>query len=428
MVPHPLKYECHILALIILLVVDKVSANTSRRCEPLTLSLCEGLGYSETMFPNILDQSSQDVAELKMIEFSPLIEIQCSPQLKPFLCYIYAPMCTIFFFEEPVPPCRGLCQAAKNGCAGHMQQFAFQWPDRLNCEQFPTEGLCIGSDVEDYAEDQERSTRQLTRESTTIASRQCEPLSIPLCQELGYSETVFPNFLNHDSQDEAKLEVSQFWPLIETQCSPQLKPLLCYIYAPVCTVLEELVPPCRGLCQAAKDGCEDLMRQYGFQWPDRLNCEQFPTEGLCLEDSTEIQGRSTSQTTTESTTIASRQCEPLTIPLCKGLDYSEAVFPNFLNHDSQDEAGLEVHQFWPLIEIQCSPWLKPFLCYIYAPVCTVLEVPVPPCRGLCQAAKDGCEDLMQRFGFQWPDRLNCELFPTEGLCLASDTSTESRYD
>lgn len=51
------------------------------------------------------------------------------------------------------------------------------------------------------------------------------------------------------------------------------------------------------------------------------------------------------------------------------------------NHDSQDEAGLEVHQFWPLVEIHCSPDLKFFLCSMYAPICMENYKPhLPACR------------------------------------------------
>ncbi|KHJ44131.1 fz domain protein [Trichuris suis] len=96
------------------------------------------------------------------------------------------------------------------------------------------------------------------------------------------------------------------------------------------------------------------------------------------------------------------------------------IFPNLLNHAKQEDAGLEVHQFFPLIKIRCSADLKFFLCTMYAPVCTVLEEPIPPCRHLCLSAKNGCEMLMNRFGFQWPDTLNCEKFPEEGLCVGEN--------
>lgn len=39
---------------------------------------------------------------------------------------------------------------------------------------------------------------------------------------------------------------------------------------------------------------------------------------------------------------ASSQCEPVTVPICKGMFYQNTRMPNMFNHDTQEEAGLEV--------------------------------------------------------------------------------------
>ncbi|KAM4689531.1 frizzled-1 [Discoglossus pictus] len=118
-------------------------------------------------------------------------------------------------------------------------------------------------------------------------------------------------------------------------------------------------------------------------------------------------------------------CQPISIPLCTDIAYNQTIMPNLLGHTNQDDAGLEVHQFYPLVKVQCSPELKFFLCSMYAPVCTVLEQALPPCRSLCERARQGCEALMNKFGFQWPDTLRCEKFPVNGageLCVGQNTS------
>lgn len=112
------------------------------------------------------------------------------------------------------------------------------------------------------------------------------------------------------------------------------------------------------------------------------------------------------------TAVAPATCQPITVPLCKDLSYSETILPNILGHKTQEEAGLEVHQFFPLIKVDCSPHLRSFLCSIYAPKC-VSGKPRPPCRRLCEKARLGCETLMNKFGFQWPDSLQCEKFSTD---------------
>ncbi|MCJ8730014.1 hypothetical protein PDJAM_G00113180 [Pangasius djambal] len=118
-------------------------------------------------------------------------------------------------------------------------------------------------------------------------------------------------------------------------------------------------------------------------------------------------------------------CQPISIPLCTDIQYNQTIMPNLLGHTNQEDAGLEVHQFYPLVKVQCSPDLKFFLCSMYAPVCTVLEQAIPPCRSLCERARQGCEALMNKFGFQWPERLRCENFPVHGageICVGQNTS------
>ncbi|XP_037389680.1 frizzled-1 [Pygocentrus nattereri] len=118
-------------------------------------------------------------------------------------------------------------------------------------------------------------------------------------------------------------------------------------------------------------------------------------------------------------------CQPISIPLCADIQYNETIMPNLLGHTNQEDAGLEVHQFYPLVKVQCSAELRFFLCSVYAPVCTVLEKALPPCRALCQRARLGCEALMNKFGFQWPESLACESFPVHGsgeLCVGQNAS------
>ena len=129
--------------------------------------------------------------------------------------------------------------------------------------------------------------------------KKCEKIKIPMCQNIGYNLTYMPNMFNHDTQEEAALEVHQFWPLVEIKCSPDLKFFLCSMYAPMCQPnFKDEVPPCRSICERAKKGCAPLMRQYGFSWPERMRCENFPTLGgekLCM-------GRNATETNRTSTT------------------------------------------------------------------------------------------------------------------------------
>ncbi|XP_033351471.1 frizzled-2-like [Bombus vosnesenskii] len=124
------------------------------------------------------------------------------------------------------------------------------------------------------------------------------------------------------------------------------------------------------------------------------------------------------------------RCEEITIPMCRGIGYNLTAMPNELNHDNQEEAGLEVHQFWPLVEIKCSPDLKFFLCSMYTPICLPeYTKPLPACRSVCERARAGCAPLMQQYGFSWPERMACERLPAHGdpenLCMEQDNRTSS---
>ena len=118
-------------------------------------------------------------------------------------------------------------------------------------------------------------------------------------------------------------------------------------------------------------------------------------------------------------------CEPITITLCKDIEYNQTIMPNLLGHERQEEAGLEVHQFFPLVKYNCSPDLQFFLCSVYVPVCTILPQALRPCRAKCLSSKQGCEHLMNKFGFQWPESLDCDKFPVGGsgeMCVGETIS------
>ena len=105
-------------------------------------------------------------------------------------------------------------------------------------------------------------------------------------------------------------------------------------------------------------------------------------------------------------------CLPITIPLCSDLPYNLTVMPNILGHQHQDDAGLEVHQFFPLVKVRCSPVLKDFLCSVYTPECINGNARAP-CRRICDRARADCEPLMSKFGFFWPESLNCGKFKND---------------
>ncbi|XP_072295648.1 frizzled-3a [Eucyclogobius newberryi] len=104
-------------------------------------------------------------------------------------------------------------------------------------------------------------------------------------------------------------------------------------------------------------------------------------------------------------------CEPIALRMCQGLPYNATFMPNILNHYDQQTAALAMEPFHPMVNLQCSPDLRMFLCALYAPVCTEYGRMTLPCRRLCLQAKSDCYKLMDMFGVSWPEEMACNRFP-----------------
>ncbi|EDO38567.1 predicted protein [Nematostella vectensis] len=123
--------------------------------------------------------------------------------------------------------------------------------------------------------------------------------------------------------------------------------------------------------------------------------------------------------------VPNSKCTPITIPLCMGIGYNATRFPNFLAQESQEEAAKRIHEFKPLIAVNCAPLLRFFLCSVFVPMCTKeVNVPIYACRSMCESARDGCSPMMQRFGFNWPDTLDCDRLPKKGDPQAKSDPTK----
>ncbi|TRY55367.1 hypothetical protein DNTS_019039 [Danionella cerebrum] len=67
-----------------------------------------------------------------------------------------------------------------------------------------------------------------------------------------------------------------FHPMVNLQCSPELRPFLCALYAPLCMEYGRVALPCRRLCVYAKRDCQKLMDMFGVSWPEEMECSRFP--------------------------------------------------------------------------------------------------------------------------------------------------------
>lgn len=118
--------------------------------------------------------------------------------------------------------------------------------------------------------------------------QQCTPITISLCRDVGYNVTRMPNLAGHEAQQDAELELKTFSPLIQYGCSPDLQFFLCSVYVPLCTPkIDIAIGACRPMCERVKRSCEPVLNEFGYKWPDTLNCTQFPVENneytMCME-------------------------------------------------------------------------------------------------------------------------------------------------
>jgi len=85
-----------------------------------------------------------------------------------------------------------------------------------------------------------------------------------------------------------------------------------------------------------------------------------------------------------------KKCEEITVPMCRNMEYNVTSMPNQFNHETQQEAAMEAHQFWALVEINCAKELRFFLCSMYTPICLPnYAQPIKACKSVCVRARIG---------------------------------------
>ena len=74
-----------------------------------------------------------------------------------------------------------------------------------------------------------------------VGNDRCETITIPICKDIPYNTTMFPNLMGNYEQDEAAKQIHQYQPLIKIKCSPDIQLFLCSMYAPFaqCPILDK---------------------------------------------------------------------------------------------------------------------------------------------------------------------------------------------
>ena len=136
----------------------------------------------------------------------------------------------------------------------------------------------------------------------------CENITSNFCMKMKYNVTHMPNSMKNVRQVDAQMELVTYVPLVRIQCSSELELFLCSVYIPYCTEkVRQPITACRTLCERVHAACSPVMKRYGFEWPENLNCTKFPPKNdhktMCIDNS-EMSGGSSSgkSTNTQSNT------------------------------------------------------------------------------------------------------------------------------
>ncbi|CAN9509663.1 unnamed protein product [Ophioblennius macclurei] len=122
----------------------------------------------------------------------------------------------------------------------------------------------------------------------------CSDLVLSYCEDMTYTQTMYPNVLGHRTREDAEasaeyLLVSVVESLLGGECNPQLRMLGCSVLAPRCDA-GKAAKPCRSACEDVRRKCKHAFDGIDMAWPYFLDCDRFfvdeeegcydPLEGL----------------------------------------------------------------------------------------------------------------------------------------------------
>lgn len=104
----------------------------------LQLSSCADAAYTQTAFPNLLEQRSREAVEsspeyILLSVLHHLLEGQCNPDLRLLGCAVLAPRCEGSRVRRP---CRHVCEGLREACQPAFDAIDMAWPYFLDCAHY----------------------------------------------------------------------------------------------------------------------------------------------------------------------------------------------------------------------------------------------------------------------------------------------------
>ena len=129
-----------------------VTEPSDSSCVEITdISMCLGVSWNNTLFPNLRGHITQDEANAEIKNFLPLVSTECSNVLVDFLCSVYAPFCSYISDETfiTLKPCREVCTHVSSRCEPFLLNNGIQWPEHLECNNFPSNASINSGNIDD---------------------------------------------------------------------------------------------------------------------------------------------------------------------------------------------------------------------------------------------------------------------------------------
>ncbi|XP_061535511.1 carboxypeptidase Z [Phycodurus eques] len=115
--------------------------------------------------------------------------------------------------------------------------------------------------------------------SVTEAKPTCTEMHLSYCNDVGYTRTIFPNILGHQTRTDAEsgaeyLLLSVIHGLLNGECSPDIRLVGCSVLASPCRD-NKMIKPCRSTCEALRKDCSHTFEAIDMAWPYFLDCDRF---------------------------------------------------------------------------------------------------------------------------------------------------------
>ncbi|XP_061131097.1 carboxypeptidase Z isoform X1 [Syngnathus typhle] len=107
----------------------------------------------------------------------------------------------------------------------------------------------------------------------------CTEMHLSYCNDVGYTRTMFPNILGHQTRMDAEsgaeyLLLSVIHGLLNGECTPDIRLVGCSVLVSPCQD-DKIIRPCRSTCEALRKDCGHTFEAIDMAWPYFLDCDRF---------------------------------------------------------------------------------------------------------------------------------------------------------